>query len=260
MRSRQMVIGDQDVDAEPLRAGDSFDAGDAVVDGDDEPWSLLVRDLHDLRGQPVAVTPAIRHHESHVGGPEQAQAPHRDGASGRAVGIVVADHHDARRGLDRVVEQRGRAVEIDESVRREQAREGVIEIAVAADGARREHPAQDGVVSGEEPRTGLRRRPTLDASHVATRGSRDSSKAGKVIRFSSSRSRDAMAPRSVCERIRGPATCARRRFSPRAPRAATTGSVPGESRRTDGHARRGSRPGGRRRGPGRRAAASPMMC
>ena len=175
-----MVIGDQDVDAEPLRAGNSFDAGDAVVDGDDEPWSLLVRDLHDLRGQPVAVTPAIRHHESHVGGPEQAQAPHRDGASGRAVGIVVPDHHDARRGLDRVVEQRGRAVEIDESVRREQAREGVIEIAVAADGTRREHPAQDRVAAGQKRRPEIRHRTAPNASHAA--GAGGSHPRGKPLR------------------------------------------------------------------------------
>ena len=57
------------------------------------------------------MTHAIRHHEPNVGGPEQAKAPHRDGASGRAVGVVVADHHDAGRRFDRIVEQRGRAVE-----------------------------------------------------------------------------------------------------------------------------------------------------
>ena len=51
----------------------------------------------------------------------------------------------------------------------------------------------------------------------------------------------------------------RRRSSPPVRRAATIGNAPIGSRRTDGRARRGSTPGRRRHGPGRRAAASPMM-
>ena len=125
---------------------------DAVVDGHDETGALLARDLHDLRGQPVAVAPAVRHHEPHVGGSEQTQAAHRDGAAGGAVGVVVADHDDARRGLDGVVEQCGGPVDVEQPVRREQACEGRGRgrVDVAIDGARARAPGagRDGSRAG----------------------------------------------------------------------------------------------------------------
>ena len=133
---------------------------------------MLVRDFHDLRGEPVAVSPAVRHHEPHIGGPELPQAPHRDRASGRAVGVVVAHHHDARGGLDGVVEQCGRAVEIEQPLGREQARERMVEIVLVGDGAGRQHPAQHGMAMREKRRTGHRCRAALNSLHAGIRASR----------------------------------------------------------------------------------------
>ena len=131
-----------------------------------------VHDLDDRRREPVAVAHAIGHLEGHVRGSEQAQTPHRERTSGRAVRVVIPDHHDARPRLDRGVEQRHRAVEVEEAAGREQARERMVEIVLGADGARREHAAQDGMAAGEEPRIGLGRRAAPDAFHERAPGRR----------------------------------------------------------------------------------------
>ena len=71
LRAGQVMVGDQDADAELLRTGNPLHARDTVVDGDDEAGPLLPCALHERRGQSVAV-PAVRHHEPHVRGPEHA--------------------------------------------------------------------------------------------------------------------------------------------------------------------------------------------
>ena len=292
-RAGQMVIGDQDVDAELLRAGDPVHARDAVVDGDDETGLLLARDLDEFRRQSVAVAHAVGHHKPHVGGPEHPQAAHRDRASGRAVGVVVPCHHDARRRLDGVVEQRDGAVEVEEPAGGEQAGERMVEIGVAPNRARGEHAAQHGMAVRQERRIEDGRRAALDTFHAALRASHGTRRhADRIIGLPSSGVGEAMvSPPGRARRRTGagedtlgptgherrrrvdlfrsrdesarrwrlkPSGHARRRFSPRARRAATTGSVPGGSRRTGGRARRRSRRGRRRRCPARRAAVAPM--
>jgi hypothetical protein len=53
--ARQVVVGDQRRDAELAGAGDALDAGDAVVDGDDQVGRALCGEVDDFRRQAVAV-------------------------------------------------------------------------------------------------------------------------------------------------------------------------------------------------------------
>jgi hypothetical protein len=58
--ARQVVVGDQRGDAELPGAGDAVDAGDAVVNGDDELRLFRRRQLDDVGGESVAVGEAVR--------------------------------------------------------------------------------------------------------------------------------------------------------------------------------------------------------
>ena len=77
-------------------AAHAVDAGDAVVDGDEEARLHLRGERDDLRRQAVAVLEAVGHDEVDVGA-HRAQAAHADRAGGGAVGVVVGDDDDASR-------------------------------------------------------------------------------------------------------------------------------------------------------------------
>ena len=57
------MIGDEHIDAARMRRGDTFDAGDAVVDGDDQRRPAIGRECDDLRRHAVAVFKAVGHQE-----------------------------------------------------------------------------------------------------------------------------------------------------------------------------------------------------
>ncbi len=94
---RQMVVGDQHLDAERGCRSDAVVAGDAVVDGHDQPWRL--------RRRPRRRSPASVHSRTRTGSAREnrrwrpsrrARAPSR--AGGGAVGVVVGDDHDLLAG------------------------------------------------------------------------------------------------------------------------------------------------------------------
>ena len=94
-RARQVMIGDQHLDAARARRGDAGIAGDAVVDGDDERRRALGGEPHDLRREPVAELEAVRHQEIDRRETPGAQAAHDERGARGAVGIEVADDEDA---------------------------------------------------------------------------------------------------------------------------------------------------------------------
>jgi hypothetical protein len=98
------MIGDERRDAEAPRARDAFDAGDAVVHGDDEIRLSLRGELDQLRRKAVAEPEAVGHEVIHLRA-ERAQGPQAHRARGRAVGVVVGHDEHAPAGLDRVGEQ-----------------------------------------------------------------------------------------------------------------------------------------------------------
>jgi hypothetical protein len=62
-----MVVGDQRRDAVLLCAGDAFEAGDAVVDSDDQVVRLLRGDIDDFRRSAVPELEAVGEQEVYVG-------------------------------------------------------------------------------------------------------------------------------------------------------------------------------------------------
>jgi len=59
--ARQVVVGDQRCNAELPGAGNAVDAGDAVVNGDDELRLLRRGKLDDVGGESVAIGEAVRY-------------------------------------------------------------------------------------------------------------------------------------------------------------------------------------------------------
>ena len=106
---RQVMIGDQHLDAERRRRSDAVVARDAVVDGHDEARRERGRLRDDLRREPVAVFESVRHEEIDDGAHRREPA-HPDRAGGGAVGVVVGDDHDllAVRGSHRRAARRRR--------------------------------------------------------------------------------------------------------------------------------------------------------
>ena len=101
-----MMIGDQHVDAPCVGGRDTFDAGDAVIDGDEQLRRTLRGKRHDFCGQSIAELEAIGHDEVDAR-PQRAQAAYGDRAGGGAVRIVVGDDENALLQRDGLGEARG---------------------------------------------------------------------------------------------------------------------------------------------------------
>ncbi len=94
-RSGQMVIRDQHLDAARTRRGDSGNARDAVVDGDDERRPPFRGEPDDLWREPVAELETVGHQEIHGRESPGAQTAHDERRAGRAVRVEVPDDEDA---------------------------------------------------------------------------------------------------------------------------------------------------------------------
>ena len=112
----QMVVGDDEVDAETGRKGGFLHRRDAVVHRDDEAASLIIDGLDGVLRQAVAVAlPAGQH--TLGAGPHPFEVLIEQGGGGHAVHIVVAEDHDglalvdgsqdARAGLVHVGQEHG---------------------------------------------------------------------------------------------------------------------------------------------------------
>ena len=65
-RPRQMMVGNQHLDAATARLPHAVDAGDAVIDGNNQVRVLLCRQRHNLRRQAVAVFKTVGDHIAHI--------------------------------------------------------------------------------------------------------------------------------------------------------------------------------------------------
>jgi hypothetical protein len=134
---RQMVVGDDDVDAAPVRLGHAVDAGDAVIDRDDNVGRLFARrQRDDFRRQAVTVFEAVGHDEVDRGA-HRGQAPQRDGAGGGAVAVVVGDDDHALAGGDRVGQEHGGRADVQQAGGRDQRRQLAGQFGAAGQAARR---------------------------------------------------------------------------------------------------------------------------
>ena len=133
---RQVVVGDQRRDAELAGAIDALDAGDAVVDGDDQVGRLLRGEVDDFRRQAVAELEAVGQQEIDVGA-EHLQGAHADGGGGGAVAVVVADDQQFGLGLDGVGQHVRGVGGVGEAGRRQQRLQFVVEFGPVGDAARR---------------------------------------------------------------------------------------------------------------------------
>ena len=95
-----MVVGDDHVEPERLRARDLLDRGDPAVDGQDERVALLGEPLDRLARQAVALVEAARKMPVDVR-PELAQRRHRERRRADPVDVVVTVDADALARRDR---------------------------------------------------------------------------------------------------------------------------------------------------------------
>src|SRR5439155_1107241 len=94
LRTGQVMVGDQDVDAARGGSCDPAAACNAVVHRDQQVWLRLGSERDDLGGESVAELEPVRHHEVDLG-TECAQTEYADRAGGGAVRVVVGDDDDA---------------------------------------------------------------------------------------------------------------------------------------------------------------------
>ena len=90
---RQMVVGDDEVDAQFCGKLRFFHSRDAVVHGHDELIALVVDGLDGVAGKAVAVALAAGQHAFHRG-PHTLEVLVEQGRGGHAVHVVIAKDHD----------------------------------------------------------------------------------------------------------------------------------------------------------------------
>ncbi len=156
------MVGDQHVDTARMRCGNALDAGDAVVDRDDQPRQLRCGERDDLGGQPVTELETVGYQEVDRG-THRAETAHADRARGRAVGIVVGDDQHALLALDAVGKpRRGRADTLQRG-RLRQSRQFVAEVGRVGHAARRvDTRKQRCQARGNQRARGLRHRTSHD--------------------------------------------------------------------------------------------------
>ena len=132
----QMMVGDQHVDAPSTRGGNALDAGDAVVDGDDQGRLPLRREGDNFRRQAVAEFEPVWHQEVDQA-THRRQPAHADRACSCAVRVVVGDDQHPLTAHDGIGQACGRAVDALQGSPRRKARKAAIELRGGTNAARR---------------------------------------------------------------------------------------------------------------------------
>ena len=121
------MVGDHHVDPPGLRGGNALDAGDAVVDGDDQRRLPLRCEGDNFRRQAVTEFEPVRHqevdHSTH-----RRQPSHADRACSCAVRVVVGDDQHSLAANDGIGQACGRAVDALQGSPRRKARKPAIEL------------------------------------------------------------------------------------------------------------------------------------
>ena len=126
-RPWQVVIGNQHRQPGGLGRRHAIDAGDAVVDGQQQVGLAFEGHGDDLRGQAIAVLEAVRYQVIDMRRTEQAQTEHADRTGGGAVGIEVADDKDALALRQRLDQQLDRRVDALQLLIRDQPRQALVQ-------------------------------------------------------------------------------------------------------------------------------------
>src|SRR5450830_526801 len=140
---RQVVVGHQHFEPRRLRCRHAFDAGDAVIHGDQQLRLALQGHGDDFRRQAVAEFKAVGHQVIDMGRTEQAQAQGAHRTGGGAIGVEVADDKDALALLQGRHQQVYRRVDALELLIRDQPRQALVQFGL------RLYPAR-GVEAGQQ--------------------------------------------------------------------------------------------------------------
>ncbi|MNH97115.1 hypothetical protein D3C73_498070 [compost metagenome] len=123
----QVVVGDEHLEPGLFRRCHAFDAGDAVVDGDQQMRLTLKRHRDDFRCQAIAVVESVGHQIVDMCRPQQTQTQGAHGARRRAVGIKVADDQNALTLFERSHQQIHRGIDALELLERNQPRQALVQ-------------------------------------------------------------------------------------------------------------------------------------
>ncbi len=129
--ARQVVVGHQDLEASRLRRRDPVDAGNPVVDRDQQLRLALQCHFDDFRREAVPVFEAVGYQVVHVGRTEQAQTQHADGTGRGAIGIEVTDDQNALALVDGLHQQVDARVHALELLVGQQARQALVQLGLA---------------------------------------------------------------------------------------------------------------------------------
>ena len=139
--ARQVVVGNQRGDAQRTGFFDAVDAGDAVIDGNDQVGFAVRGELDDGRGEAVAIFKTVRHQIGDVGA-HRAQPAHGDRAGGGAVAVIVGHDQHARAGFDGIGEQNGGVADALQLRGRDELGQRIVQLAGGGDAARCVQPRQ----------------------------------------------------------------------------------------------------------------------
>ena len=213
----KVMIGDEHVDTERACRGDAGQAGDTVVDGDDQRRLLRRGERDDLRRQSVPELEAVRHQKIDIRKTPGTQAAHDERGAGRAIGVEIADHEDAAAGPAMHQQQLHRRLDAIERPHGQQAIEAEAKFAGFADAARGVGACQHRIEPGKSRRC---RRVAVAAHHLEFHAPPSVTAASQVRRGRQNRSR---SPRDTAIQRSFAATTQRSRRP--AARAAATGAM-----------------------------------
>ncbi len=158
LRAGQVVIGHQHLQAQRIGRGHAFDAGDAVVHGDQQVGAVLLDALRDRRSEAVPVDHAVGHEVVEFARAQQLQAAQGDRAGGGAVAVIVGHHAQLVAGRDAVGQQHGRFLQAFHAGGRQQAGQPIVELLHGQHAARRVQAGQQGMDAALLQRPGRARR------------------------------------------------------------------------------------------------------
>ena len=141
----QVVVGHDDLHAQSLGAGHAFQAGNAVINRQQQLRACGMHPFGNGGCQAVAVGDAVGHQIAGVARAQQAQAPQRYGTGGGAVAVVIGHHADVFVGRDGVGQQARSLFATSQRCRGQQLRQAVIQLGRIVHAARRVQARQQGV-------------------------------------------------------------------------------------------------------------------
>ena len=121
-----MVVGDDQIDAELIRALCRFSTPDAAIDRHDHPHVEARQPLDGRRLQPIPVAQPLGNVVHHVGAQQLQRAPEHDGGRD-TVDVVVAVHGNSLASRNRPEQTIDADVQVDEQIRIVQMLQGGIE-------------------------------------------------------------------------------------------------------------------------------------